>query len=111
MTERTCLNGIRRYRSRKEAAELAAEFTASGLTRREFCDVHQVAPHTLNRYISRYSGEQPAQVSELVRVEVADSACTRAGVSIVLGCGRRVELDRGFDGPTLRAAMSVLERL
>ena len=111
MTERTSRTGVRRYRSRKEAAELAAEFTASGLTRREFCDEHQVALNTLNRYISRYSGQQPAHASELVRVEVAGSTGTRAGVSVVLGCGRRVELDRGFDASTLRAALSVLERL
>ena len=111
MTERTSRTGVRRYRSRKEAAELAAEFTASGLTRREFCDAHLVALNTLNRYISRYSGQQPADAAELVRVEVAGSACTRAGVSVVLACGRRVELDRGFDAPTLRAAMSVLEGL
>jgi hypothetical protein len=111
MTERTSRTGVRRYRSRKEAAELAAEFTASGLTRREFCDEHQVALNTLNRYITRYSGQQPARAPEFERVEVADSACTRAGVSVVLACGRRVELDRGFDAATLRSAMSVLERL
>jgi len=111
MTERTSRTSVRRYRSRKEAAELAAEFRASGLTRREFCDRHQVALNTLNRYISRYSGQQPAHAPEFVQVEVADSACTRAGVSVVLASGRRVELDRGFDAATLQTAMSVLERL
>jgi len=111
MRERTSRTSVRRYRSRKEAAELAAEFRASGLTRREFCDRHQVALNTLNRYISRYSGQQPAHAPEFVQVEVADSACTRAGVSVVLASGRRVELDRGFDAATLQTAMSVLERL
>jgi hypothetical protein len=111
MTERASRTGVRRYRSRKEAAQLAAEFKASGLTRREFCDRHQVALNTLNRYISRYSGHQPAHAPEFVRVQVRDSDCTRAGVSVVLGGGRRVELDRGFDAATLRAAISVIERV
>ena len=111
MTERTSRTGVRRYRSRKEAAQLAVEFKASGLTRREFCDRHQVALNTLNRYISRYSDHQAAQAPEFVRVEVTDPACTPSGVSVVLAGGRRVELDRGFDASTLRAAVSVLERL
>ena len=111
MTEKTSRTGVRRYRSRKEAAQLVVEFKASGLTRRQFCDGHRVALNTLNRYISRYSGHQVAHAPEFVRVEMTDPACTPSGVSVVLACGRRVDLARGFDASTLRAAVSVLERL
>jgi hypothetical protein len=111
MTERTSRTGVRRYRSRAEAAQLAVEFAASGLTRREFCKRHRVAINTLNRYIIRYSERQSVGAPELVQVEVAEPDRTSAGVSVVLARGRRVQLDRGFDVATLRAAVSVLELL
>jgi hypothetical protein len=111
MRERISRTGVRRYRSREEAAQLAAEFLASGLTRREFCEQREVALNTLNRYVSRHSGQQPAHGTEFVQVELSEAAWTRAGVSVVLASGRRVELDRGFDAATLKAAVSALERL
>jgi hypothetical protein len=110
MTERQSRTGLRRYRSGAEAAQLASEFRASGLTRREFSEQHRVALNTLNRYISRYSGER-ADKPRLVRVEVTKSVCREAGVAVLLACGRRVELAKGFDAATLGEAVSVLERL
>jgi hypothetical protein len=110
MTERQSRTGIRRYRSRAEAAQLATEFRTSGLTRREFSEKHRVALNTLNRYISRYSGER-ADKPQLLRVEVTKSACKESGVALLLACGRRVELTKGFDAATLAEAVSVLERL
>ena len=111
MTERESRTGIRRYRSRAEAEQLAAEFRASELTRREFAQRNFVALNTLNRYISRYSGEQPATAPQLLRVEVSEPARTGSGIAVMLGCGRRVELARGFDAATLAEAVRVLERL
>ena len=110
MTERQSRTGIRHYRSRAEAAQLAAEFRASGLTRREFSEQHRVALKTLNRYISRYSGER-ADKPPLLRVEVTKSVCKESGVVVILGCGRRVELAKDFDATTLAEAVSVLELL
>lgn len=110
MTERQSRTGIRRYRNRAEAAQLAAEFRASGLTRREFSAQHRVAVNTLNRYISRYSGER-ADKPRLLRVEVTKCVCSESGVAVVLAGGRRVELAKGFDAATLAEAVSVLERL
>ena len=83
---------------------------ASGLTRREFSEQHRVALKTLNRYISRYSGER-ADKPRLLRVEVTKSVCKESGVVVILACGRRVELAKDFDGTTLAEAVSVLERL
>ena len=110
MTERQSRTGVRRYRSRMEAAELAAEFRASGLTRREFSRQHRVSLNTLNRYLSRYSGDV-ADKPNLLRVELAEPACRESGVAVLLACGRRVELAKGFDASTLAAAVSVLERV
>ena len=111
MTERQSRTGVRRYRSRVEAAALVAEFRASGLTRREFSEQHRVALNTLNRYISRYPGEQSVTSPQLLRVEVSGPACVGSGVAVLLACGHRVELARGFDAATLAQAMSVLEQL
>ena len=111
MTERTSRAGVRRYRSRTEAAQLAAEFAASGLTRREFSEQNRVAVNTLSRYISRYSGQPPSGGPEFVEVEVTAPDGTSAGVTVVLAGGRRVHLDKGFDAATLRAAVKVLERM
>jgi hypothetical protein len=93
-----------------EAAQLAAEFRASGLTRREFSRQHRVSLNTLNRYISRYSGDLADQPN-LLRVELTEPACKGSGVSVLLACGRRVELAKGFDASTLVEAVSVLERV
>ena len=111
MTERQSRTGVRRYRSRAEAEQLAADFKASGLTRHEFCEQHRVALNTLNRYISRHSRTRTAEAPRLVRVELAEPTTTGAGVVVVLAGGRRVELARGFDAATLGLAVSVLERL
>ena len=110
MTERQSRTGIRRYRSRAEAAQLATEFRTSGLTRREFSEKYRVALNTLNRYISRYSGER-ADKPQLLRVEVTKSTCKESGVALLLAFGRRIELTKGFDAATLAEAVSVLERL
>lgn len=110
MTERQSRTGVRHYRSRIEAAQLVADFRASGLTRPEFCEQHCVAVSTLNRYISRYSGEG-ADGPRLLRVEVTEPACRGSGVAVLLACGRRLEVARGFDKATLAEAVSVLERL
>ena len=111
MTERQSRTGIRRYRSRAEAAQLANEFRKSGLTRLEFSEQHRVALNTLNRYISRYSGERGGK-PQLLRVDVTQSVCSKeSGVAVLLAGGRRVELAKGFDAGTLAEAMSVLERL
>jgi hypothetical protein len=80
------------------------------LARREFAAERDVALNTLNRYISRYSGE-PVERPRLLRVEVGELDCHGSGVAVVLACGRRVELAKGFDAATLTEAVRVLERL
>jgi hypothetical protein len=111
MTEAQTRTGVRRYRSRVEAEQLVAEFKASGLTRREFSGQRSIALNTLNRYIRRYSGEQSIAEPQLLQVEVGESVRVSSGVAVVLACGRRVELARGFDAATLAQTVSVLDRL
>jgi transcriptional regulator with XRE-family HTH domain len=112
MTVRECANGRRRYRSRSDAAQLAAEFEASGLTRREFCQRHDVSLNALARYLKRYR-QQSAPRNETPRwlaVELADPSTPWSGLSVVLGAGRRIEVGRGFDPATLEQLLRALER-
>ena len=110
MTERVCATGIRRYRSRKEAEQLVRSFEASSLTRGEFCARNQVAANTFNRYMQRYSGRRrEGDQQQLVAVEIVDTGVLRTEVAVVLRCGRRIEVARGFDAQTLQQVVVSLE--
>ena len=101
-----------RYRSPAEADKLAAEFEASGLTQRAFCELRGVPVKTLARYVKRYR-QQQAQAEgtpRWVAVEMAESSAGGSGLSVVLGGGRRIEVGRGFDAATLRQLVTALER-
>jgi hypothetical protein len=110
MTERVCATGLRRYRTRSEAEQLVRIFETSGLTRVQFCARNQVATNTFNRYMQRYVGKKTVEPKQqLVAVEIVgdDQRCTE--VVVVLRCGVRVEVGRGFDVPTLRQVVTALE--
>ena len=114
MTEEACAAGRRRYRSRAEAEELAAEFEASGLTQREFSERRGLPVKTLARYVKRYR-QRPAEAEltpRWVAVEIGEreSAAMRSGLSVVLGGVRRIEVERGFDAATLEQLVAALER-
>lgn len=119
MTEKECVSGRRRYRSPSEAEQLAAEFEASGLTRREFCQRNDVSLVTLARYLKRHRQQNaprqnqtpPNQTPRWVAVELAKAPISGSGLSLVLGGGRRIEVGRGFDSATLGQLVSALERL
>jgi hypothetical protein len=117
---------VRRRRSRAEAAALLAEYEASGLSRVEFCARHCLAVGTLDRYRKQRQQLRGAAVEPGRWVAVEVSACSSAGVVdpsqadalgrasglvVVLGPGRRIELERGFDAATLERLVPLLERV
>lgn len=91
---------------------IVAEFQASGLTQREFCDKHGVGLKSLSRYLTRHrraaSAEREPQ--RWVKVEVAAPRAERTELLVVVGRGRRIEVRPGFDGATLRELVQLLER-
>jgi hypothetical protein len=103
----------RHWRTREEAERLAAEFEASGLTRQEFSDQRGVPVKTLARYVARYRKKKvdknPRQ--RWVAVEVAEERGRGDELSIVLGNGRRIAVQHGFDADTLRRLLAVVERV
>lgn len=102
----------RRHRSRAEAEQLAAEFEAGTLTRQAFCERHGISLNSLARYVGRYRQKtaQPSDGQAWVALEIADPAQTAAELTVVLARGRRIEVGRGFDAPTLQRLVSALDR-
>ena len=113
---------------------MVAEYEASGLSRLEFCAQHGLAVGTLDRYRKQreplrgaaaepgrwvaveVSASGPAGALDSIPVGLIDpsqaSALGRAsGLSVVLGAGRRIELERGFDAATLERLVPLLERV
>ena len=91
---------------------MAAEYEASGLSRQVFCEQQGVPLKTLARYVGRYRREHAgnSKVPRWVAVEVAAKGLDAAELCIVLDGGRRIEVQRGFDGETLRRAVLALEQ-
>lgn len=106
---------VRRRRSWAEAEQLVAEYEASGLNQRQFCESRSLSLATLSRYRKRLretGGE--ASGGRWVAVEVSpasgDASGADSGLSVVMGRGRKIEVRRGFDAPTLVELVNVLER-
>ena len=111
-----------RYRSREEAARLAAEFETSGLRRREFCARHDLTVSTLDAYRRRFgrrtgakAESKPAAQRRWVAVELSGrptvSVGDRSGLALALANGRRIEIGPGFDAGTLRQLVRALEQI
>ena len=87
-----------------------AEWRASGLSVRAFCDRRGLATPSFyhwRRVLERRAAEEPAFVP--VRVE-ADAVPTQASaLEVVLTDGRAVRIAPGFDAATLRRLLAVLE--
>ncbi len=108
---------LRRRRTRAEVDQLLAEFETSGLTQREFCQLHHMSLSTFGRYRERQRNDprsSSAPNCRLMAVEVAEpgqSRCQRngSGLAIALAAGRRIEIGIGFDAQTLRQLLQALE--
>jgi hypothetical protein len=102
-------------RSRSEAHQLAAEFEAGAAPREEFCKRHGISLASLARYRKHWrQAQEPASNAERwlsVEVTGRDPAGASSGLAVVLAGGRRIEIGRGFDAPTLQQAVRTLEQL
>jgi hypothetical protein len=106
---------VRRRRSRAEAEQLVVEYEASGLSCVEFCRKQGLSLATLARYRKRRSQGNPGSGDRWVAVEVsaaspAPEGGVSSGLAVALQGGRRIEIGRGFDAPTLVKLLGVLER-
>ena len=99
-----------------------AAFERSGLNRTEYCRQHGLSLSSLKRYSKRMGdegrgwsdqSERTAPAVSLLPVEVLDDrpAAQQAWQTFLfveLSGGRRIGVDAGFDGATLRRLIAVL---
>jgi transposase-like protein len=108
-------------RSRAEVAELVAAFEQSGLNRTEYCRRHGLSLSSLKRYSKRIGdedrglsdwSESTAPAVSLIPVEVVDRPAAQQALQtalfVELSYGRRIGVNAGFDGATLRRLVAVL---
>jgi hypothetical protein len=105
---------VRRRRSRAETEQVVSAYESSGLSRAEFCKQQGLSLATLARYREqqRQQGEAATR-NRWLAVEVSGVSAvgseTGSGLAVALRGGRRIEVGRGFDAPTLLQLLSVLE--
>ena len=114
------LTGVttQRRRTPAEIEQIVAGFAGSGVNRAEFCRRQGMSLGTLHRYLKRlreHAGDEAAK-GGLVAVELAGTKWATAGdsncgLALVLSRGRRIEVEAGFDGPTLQRLISLLEKM
>lgn len=114
-------NELRKRRTQTEIEQLVTEFLGSGMREMEFCRSRGLSWDTLNRYLKKqgHRREGKGAGSGLVRVKVVGKkggegegegeGGKRTGLTVVVGRGRRIEIEVGFDGGTLEQVVAVLE--
>jgi hypothetical protein len=110
--EQRATTGHGKRRSRAEAEQIVAEYQASGLTQREYCDRHRISLKSLSRYLTlhRRAAKSERREQRWVKVEVDAPSAEKTGLLVVVGNDRRIEIRSGFEGATLRELVRVLER-
>src|ERR1700693_5944083 len=110
---------VHRRRTGAEVGQLVAEFVDSGMRRIEFCRSRGLSLSTLDRHLKKRRWKRKrrsaAADGQLVPVELAIRKSPTeqepsGGLAVVLSGGRRIEVQRDFDGHTLERLVSVLER-
>jgi hypothetical protein len=110
-------SAVRKRRTQAEIEQLVTEFLSSGMREMEFCRSRGLSWDTLNRYLKKqgHKRERRGAGSRLVRVEVVGKkgrggeGGKRTGLTVVVGRGRKIEIEVGFDGATLEQVVAVLE--
>ena len=90
---------------------MVRQWHSSGLSVRAFCQQHELAEpsfYAWRRTIAQRDAQANAPAFLPVQV-VSDARSAHATLELVLGSGRRLCIGVGFDGPTLRRLLAVLE--
>jgi hypothetical protein len=110
--------GVRRRRRRTaaEIQQIVSEFKSGELTQKEFSRRQGLTLSTLGRYLRWGRGSSEGSKRGLVAVELAvkqgdAKGCGGCGLSVLVGSGRRIVVEAGFDGASLQRLVQVLERM
>jgi transposase-like protein len=96
-----------RRRSAEEVRRVVQQYTASGLTQREFSQQAGIKLSTLGRYIRQERRSDTPQ--QLVRVKLEAPAEPETGFVLMLGNGRRIASGWEFSDTALAKLIRVLE--
>jgi hypothetical protein len=97
-----------RRRSAEEVRQVVQQYTASGLSQREFSEQTGVKLSTLGRYV-RHEGRSDAP-QQLVRVKLEAPAEAGAGVVLIVGNGRRIARGWELSDTALAKLIRVVEQ-
>lgn len=94
----------------REMREVLRELDASGLSVREFAEVHRHTESTLWRSRRRLREAEASDESlEVLPVSIRESRSPGAGLVVELAGGRRILVPASFDGDELRRLVAVIE--
>ena len=97
-----------RRRSAEEIRQVVEQYTASGLSQREFSEQTGIKLSTLGRYVRREGrSEAPRQ---LVRVKLEAPSEPDTGFVLMLGKGRRIVSGWEFSDTALSRLIRVVEQ-
>jgi hypothetical protein len=97
--------GMASRRSTEEIQQIVERYRASGLSQLEYCRQTGTVLSTLGRYLRR--GQRPKQ--PLVRVKVEAPPEPGTGFVLMLGNGRRIASNWGFEDAELARLIRVTE--
>lgn len=97
-----------RRRTAEEVQQVIEQYTASGLSQREFSEQTGIKLSTLSRYIRREGRSEAVQ--QLVRVKLQSPGEPDSGFVLMLGNGRRIVSGWEFSETTLTKLIRVVER-
>ena len=93
----------------KRLTKLAAAYERGDLTRREFCERHNIPVTTLDYYRRRLHQTAPVRFLP-VHVEPEQTSAI-AGLAVVLANGRRIEFCQSFSSADLLQLLRTLDQV
>ncbi|MCZ2078557.1 MAG: hypothetical protein LC130_26625 [Bryobacterales bacterium] len=97
-----------RRRSAEEIQQVVEQYTASGLSQREFSEQTGIKLSTLGRYVGREGRSDAPQ--RLVRVTLEAPTEPETGFVLMLGKGRRIASGWEFSDSALSRLIRVVEQ-
>jgi hypothetical protein len=104
-------------RTREEIRQIVAEFATSGMPQSEFCSSRGISRSSLDRHLRKQRAQDQGSragnrlLAVEIRAESGRPASTSSGLVVGLTSGRRIEVNRGFDGTTLERLLTVLDKV
>jgi transposase len=112
------MSTTKQRRSSKERfwRRMVRQWRSSGLSIRDFCDDRDISEpsfYAWRRIIAQRDAEPaafvPVQVVAEAKQTEPSSQLAGSGLELILGAGRVLRVGPGFDGPTLRRLLALLE--